>query len=74
MARKTKKKGKIKKGSKCKIESGHYGGSIYGLGFLGSAVYYLVYAPNIWSGVLGVIKSLIWPTFLVYEFMKFLGM
>lgn len=46
----------------------------YGLGFLGSAVYYISTATGFWVGVWGVIKALVWPAFLVYEVMKFIGM
>lgn len=50
------------------------GGSIYGLGFIGSAVYYISTASGFWAGVLGLLKAIVWPAFLVYNLMKFLGM
>jgi hypothetical protein len=49
------------------------GGAVYGLGFIGALVYYLSTAQTFWMGVLGAIKSLFWPGFLVYELLKFLG-
>ncbi|MFH1802968.1 MAG: hypothetical protein ABH864_05995 [archaeon] len=49
------------------------GGCFYGLGFLGSAVYYISIATGFWIGVLGVLKSIVWPAFLVFELLKFLG-
>lgn len=49
-------------------------GAVYGLGFLGAGVYYITNAAGFWSGVLGFIKALLWPAFLVYELLKFLGM
>lgn len=52
----------------------HCGGFAYFLGFIGSAVYYIMNATGFWNGVLGVIKALVWPAFLVFELMKFLGM
>jgi hypothetical protein len=48
-------------------------GCVYGLGFIGSAVYYISTAGSFWMGVLGVLKALVWPAFLVYEALKFLG-
>ena len=48
-------------------------GAVYGLGFIGSAVYYISTATSFWIGVLGVLKSIVWPAFLVYELLKFLG-
>lgn len=49
-------------------------GAIYGLGFIGAAVYYILHATGFWMGVLGFLKALAWPAFLVYETLKFLGM
>lgn len=43
----------------------------YFLGFLGAAVYYISTATGFWDGVLGFLKALIWPLFLVYEALKF---
>ena len=48
--------------------------AVYGLGFIGAAVYYISTASGFWMGVLGVLKSIVWPAFLIFEFMKFLGM
>ena len=50
------------------------GGAVYGLGMIGAAVYYIMQATSFWMGVLGVLKALVWPSFLVYELMKFLTM
>jgi len=45
---------------------------IYGLGFLGAAIYYISTATSFWMGVLGILKAIVWPAFLVYEMLKFL--
>jgi hypothetical protein len=50
------------------------GGALYGLGFLGALYYYLTTATSLLGGVLGVIKALLWPAFLVYGVLKYLGM
>ena len=47
-------------------------GGIYGLGIIGSAIYFVSTAGSFWSGVLGILKSLVWPAFMVYELFKFL--
>ena len=44
----------------------------YFLGFIGAAVYYISTATGFWNGVLGVLKAIVWPAFLVYEALKFL--
>jgi hypothetical protein len=50
------------------------GNGIYGLAFIGAAVYYIQQAPTFWMGVLGFLKALVWPAFLIYELMKYLKM
>ena len=53
--------------------SGGCGGAVYGLGFVGAAIYYISHSTSFWTGVLGVLKALVWPAFLVYEMLKYLG-
>lgn len=48
-------------------------GCIYGLGFIGALVYYISQATGFWMGVLGFLKALVWPAFLVHGLLKFLG-
>ena len=60
-----------KKAIKCGSEG--CGGFAYVLGFLGAAIYYISTANGFWNGVLGVLKAIIWPLFLVLEVLKFLG-
>lgn len=50
------------------------GGGAYFLGMIGSAVYYLQHAHTFWNGVLGLLKALVWPAFLVYSLFNFLKM
>ena len=47
---------------------------MYGLGVIGAAVYYISIAPDFWMGVLGFLKALVWPAFLVYEALKSFGL
>jgi hypothetical protein len=49
------------------------GGALYGLGFLGALVYYLTTATSLTGGVIGFLKALLWPAFLVYGVLKFIG-
>jgi len=43
------------------------GSAVYGLGFIGAAVYFISHATTLWMGVLGFLKALVWPAFLVYQ-------
>ncbi|HET9137869.1 hypothetical protein [Actinophytocola sp.] len=53
-----------------RINRGGAGDAVYGLGLIGALVYYIQAADDFWSGVLGVLKALVWPAFLVYELLK----
>lgn len=48
------------------------GGAVYGLGLIGALVFYIQQADGFWLGVLGILKALVWPAFVVYELLKFL--
>jgi len=48
--------------------------AVYGLGLIGAAIYYISHAATFWMGVLGFLKAIVWPAFLVYEALKKLGM
>jgi hypothetical protein len=48
--------------------------TIYFLGFVGAAVYYIGHAASFGAGVVGLLKALVWPAFLVYQLMDFLHM
>lgn len=52
-------KDKVQKSGSC--------GAVYGIGMLGALVYYIGAATSFWMGVLGVLKALVWPAFLVYD-------
>lgn len=54
-----------------KVKAG--GGALYFMGFVGAAIYYVSNATDFWMGVLGILKSMVWPAFLVYEALSKLG-
>ena len=49
-------------------------GAVYGLGLIGAAIYFISHATGFWMGVLGFLKAIVWPAFLVYEALKHLGL
>ena len=49
------------------------GGAVYGLGLIGAAIYFISQAATFGAGVVGFLKALVWPAFLVYEALKALG-
>jgi hypothetical protein len=69
-------------GKRC-CKPGHFGkramhktshGCVYGLAFIGAAVYFLQNSHTFWAGVLGILKALVWPAFLIYKLLEFLKM
>ena len=48
------------------------GGAVYGLGLIGAWIYYISHATTFEEGVIGFLKGLVWPAFMVYEILQFL--
>jgi hypothetical protein len=48
------------------------GGAVYGLGMIGALIYYLQHAVTFGAGVVGFLKALVWPAFLVYKLLDVL--
>ncbi len=50
----------------------HSSNAVYGLGFIGAVIYYIQMATSFWTGIIGFIKALLWPAFMVYEALRYL--
>jgi len=59
----------MKKDASCGAQTN----AVYGVGLIGAAIYYISAATGFWMGVVGLLKALVWPAFLVYEALKSLG-
>jgi len=66
---KNQKKSIMKEKMQCSAPAG----AVYGLGLIGAMVYYISVATGFWMGVLGFLKAIVWPAFLVYEAFKSLA-
>lgn len=49
------------------------GGAVYGIGLFGALVWYWQQADGLGEHLVGLLKTLVWPAFLVYEALKALG-
>ena len=49
-------------------------GGAYGLTIIGAAVYFVGHAATFWAGVLGILKALVWPAFVIYKVLELLRM
>lgn len=47
---------------------------VYGLGFIGALVYFIQHASTVGAGLIGFLKALVWPAFLIYRLLEFLNM
>lgn len=56
--------------SKNDYGSQHGGGAVYGLGFIGAAVYYFQAASDFWSYAFALPKAVLWPAFVVYDILR----
>ncbi|MCU0377372.1 MAG: hypothetical protein MUC78_03850 [Bacteroidales bacterium] len=56
-----------------KVQENASSNAVYGLGLIGAAIYFISTATSFWLGVLGFLKAIVWPVFLVYEAFKSLG-
>jgi hypothetical protein len=56
------------------MEHGGTWGSIYGMAFIGSVIYFLQHATSFWNGVWGIIKAIFWPAVLLYKALELLKM
>lgn len=59
-------------GKKCGCGMGGFGGGVYGLGFIGAAIFFIQNSATFWTGVLGFLKALVWPVFVVNKLLDFL--
>jgi len=59
---------------KKEIQGNGAASAVYGLGLIGAAIYFISIATSFWMGVLGFLKAIVWPAFLVYEALKQLAM
>ena len=50
----------------------HQSSVIYGMAFIGAAIYFIKTATTFWMGVLGFLKAIVWPAILVYKLLEFL--
>ncbi len=45
------------------------GSAVYGLGVIGAIIYFVSTADGFWDAALGILKAMVWPAFIVYEFL-----
>lgn len=57
---------------KCKKGACGSSGAVYCLGLVGAAVFFIQNADTFSAGVMGVLKALVWPAFVVYKALEFL--
>ncbi len=56
-----------------KVNNSGTAGAVYGLGFIGAAVFFISQATTFWLGVWGFIKAIVWPALLVYDLFSYMA-
>lgn len=46
--------------------------TVYGMGFVGALIYFLQHANGFSAVLMGILKALFWPGFLIYRLLEFL--
>ncbi len=64
---------KKKKCADCKCKKGRMSSCTYFVGMIGAGFYYIQQANGATEIAIGVGKALVWPAFLIYEALKFVG-
>jgi hypothetical protein len=54
-------------------DNGFFGG-VYGMAFIGAAIYFIGHATSFWMGVLGFFKALFWPALIMYKVLELLAL
>jgi hypothetical protein len=55
------------------VKNNASGGFLYFMGFLGAAIFYIGQAASFGAGIVGFLKAIIWPLFLVLEALKYMS-
>ena len=59
--------------SRGRAPGGTGGEAVYGLGLIGALVWFWRQADGLGEHVVGILKALVWPAFLVHDALKALG-
>lgn len=49
-------------------------GGFYFLTIIGAAVYFIGHATSFWMGVVGFLKAVVWPAFVMYRALELMGL
>lgn len=65
-----------KKEVKCvnKYKGGSAGGAVYFFGFVGALIYYIQQSTTFSEGLIGFLKALVWPAFLIHRVFNILNL
>ena len=48
------------------------GDTVYGMGVIGALFYFISNAQTFTDGLIGVLKAIVWPAFIVFKLLEFL--
>jgi len=56
------------------VNVNHASSAVYGLGFVGAAIFFIQHAVTFLACVIGILKAIFWPALVVYKLLEFLKM
>jgi hypothetical protein len=56
------------------VHGGGGSGAVYGLGLIGSWVYFIGNASSFWNGVGGFFEAFVWPALIVFKALELFKM
>jgi hypothetical protein len=56
------------------VRSGNASNAVYGLGLIGSLIYFIQHASSFWMGIVAFFEALVWPAIVVYKILEWLKM
>ena len=45
-------------------------GAVYCLGLIGAFIYFMQRADSFWMVIIGILKALVWPAYVVYKLLE----
>lgn len=62
------------KDCKCRKQSAASHGAqntVYGMGFIGALIYFVLHTSGFWGIVWAIVKAIFWPAFMVYKILEY---
>ncbi len=56
------------------IKDNGFLGGVYGMAFIGAAIYFISHATSLWMGIVGFFEAIFWPAVIMYKVLELLAL